>query len=59
MVHRYPRWIRPSGCMKLAVHVRDHYDGDAARVWTERCSDLWTEHFACPTSTALPGFGAR
>ena len=27
------RW--PSGCTTLAVHIRDGYDGDAARVWTD------------------------
>ena len=37
----------------LAVHIRDEYDGDAARVWTEASSgdDLRARLMA------LPGFG--
>jgi hypothetical protein len=37
----------------LAVHIRDEYDGDAARVWTGAAStDDLRERLA-----ALPGFG--
>jgi hypothetical protein len=37
----------------LAVHIRDTYDGDAARVWTEAAdSDELRANLA-----ALPGFG--
>jgi hypothetical protein len=37
----------------LAVHVRDRYDGDAARVWTEAANaDELRANLA-----ALPGFG--
>ena len=34
MVHRYPRSMAKR-VHELAVHVRDRYDGDAARVWTD------------------------
>jgi hypothetical protein len=37
----------------LAVHVRDTYDGDAARVWT----DAADAHALRANLTALPGFG--
>ena len=37
----------------LAVHIRDHYDGDAARVWTDAAdADELRANLA-----ALPGFG--
>ena len=37
----------------LAVHVRDRYDGDAARVWTDAAdSDALRANLI-----ALPGFG--
>jgi uncharacterized HhH-GPD family protein len=51
-IHRFP------GAMArrvhdLAVHVRDRYDGDAARVWTEaEDTDALRANLA-----ALPGFG--
>jgi uncharacterized HhH-GPD family protein len=51
-LHRFP------GAMarrvhELAVHVRDRYDGDAARVWTDAAdSDELRANIA-----ALPGFG--
>jgi uncharacterized HhH-GPD family protein len=51
-IHRFP------GSMALrvhdlAVHVRDHYEGDAARVWTDAAdSDALRANLA-----ALPGFG--
>ena len=37
----------------LAVHVRDHYDGDAARVWTGAADS----HELRANLAALPGFG--
>src|SRR5881409_2526386 len=38
---------------ELALHVRDRYDGDAARVWTDAAdSDELRANIA-----ALPGFG--
>jgi uncharacterized HhH-GPD family protein len=52
-IHRFP------GSMSrrvhdLAVHVRDSYDGDAARVWTDAGdADALRANIA-----ALPGFGA-
>jgi uncharacterized HhH-GPD family protein len=51
-IHRYPgsmaRRVRD-----LAVYVRDQYDGDAARVWTEAAdSEALRANLA-----ALPGFG--
>ncbi len=51
-VHRFPgsmaRRVRA-----LAAHVRDHYDGDAARIWTEaEGSEALRARLA-----ALPGFG--
>src|SRR5204863_1645208 len=51
-IHRFP------GAMArrvhaLAVHLRDHYGGDAARVWTDaEDSDALRANLA-----ALPGFG--
>jgi uncharacterized HhH-GPD family protein len=51
-VHRYPRSMAKR-VHDLAVHVRDHYDGDAARVWTDaEDSDTLRANLA-----ALPGFG--
>ena len=51
-VHRYPGSMA-SRVHDLAVHIRDEYDGDAARVWTEASSsdDLRARLMA------LPGFG--
>ena len=51
-IHRFPgsmsRRVR-----ELAVYVRDRYDGDAARIWTEaKDSDELRANLA-----ALPGFG--
>jgi len=51
-IHRFP------GAMarrvhELAVHVRDRYDGDAARVWT----DATDSHALRANLAALPGFG--
>jgi uncharacterized HhH-GPD family protein len=51
-IHRFP------GSMSrrvhdLAVHVRDRYDGDAARVWNEAANS----HELRTNLAALPGFG--
>jgi uncharacterized HhH-GPD family protein len=52
VIHRYPKSMARR-VHDLAVHVRDHYDGDAARVWTDaRDSDELRANLA-----ALPGFG--
>ena len=37
----------------LAVHVRDHYDGDAARVWTDAADSVALR----ANLEGLPGFG--
>ena len=34
VIHRYPRSMAKR-VHELAVYLRDHYDGDAARVWTD------------------------
>jgi uncharacterized HhH-GPD family protein len=51
-IHRYP--AKMAGRVHdLAVHVRDNYDGDAARVWTDAAdADALRANIA-----ALPGFG--
>jgi len=51
-IHRFP------GAMArrvhdLAVHVRERYDGDAARVWTEAADSVTLR----ANLAALPGFG--
>jgi uncharacterized HhH-GPD family protein len=52
VIHRYPRSMARR-VHELAVHVRDRYDGDAARIWTEAGdSDALRANLA-----ALPGFG--
>jgi uncharacterized HhH-GPD family protein len=51
-IHRFPGSMAQR-VHALAVHVRDHYDGDAARVWTEAPdADALRANLA-----ALPGFG--
>ena len=52
-VHRFPGSM--AGRVRaLAAHVAEHYDGDAARVWTDsRSSEELEANLA-----ALPGFGA-
>ena len=51
-IHRFPGAMAQR-VHDLAVHVRDRYDGDAARVWTEAAdSDALRANLA-----ALPGFG--
>ena len=53
VIHRYPRSMAKR-VHELAVHVRDRYDGDAARVWTDAGDgDELRANLA-----ALPGFGA-
>jgi uncharacterized HhH-GPD family protein len=52
VIHRYPRSMAKR-VHELAVHVRDRYDGDAARIWTEAASaDELRANLL-----ALPGFG--
>jgi uncharacterized HhH-GPD family protein len=51
-IHRFPGSMAQR-VHDLAVHVRDNYEGDAARVWTEAAdSDELRANLA-----ALPGFG--
>jgi len=51
-IHRFPGSMAQR-VHELAVHVRDRYDGDAARVWTDATdSQSLRENLA-----ALPGFG--
>ncbi len=52
-VHRYPGSMAQR-VHDLAVHVRDHYDGDAARVWTDARDAAELK----ANLEALPGFGA-
>ena len=51
-VHRFPGSMARR-VQDLAVHVRDHYDGDAARIWTE-AEDAGALRARL---AALPGFG--
>jgi uncharacterized HhH-GPD family protein len=52
VIHRYPRSMAKR-VHELAVHVRDRYDGDAARVWSEaKDADELRANLL-----ALPGFG--
>jgi uncharacterized HhH-GPD family protein len=51
-IHRFPGSMAKR-VQELAAHVRDRYDGDAARVWTDaRDTDELRANLA-----ALPGFG--
>src|SRR3954454_15553053 len=51
-IHRFPGSMAER-VQALAAHVRDHYGGDAARVWTDAASaDELRANLA-----ALPGFG--
>jgi uncharacterized HhH-GPD family protein len=51
-IHRFPGSMAQR-VHDLAVHVRDRYDGDAARIWTEAAdSEALRANLA-----ALPGFG--
>jgi uncharacterized HhH-GPD family protein len=52
VIHRYPRSMAKR-VHELAVHVRDRYGGDAARVWTDAADvDELRANLL-----ALPGFG--
>jgi uncharacterized HhH-GPD family protein len=51
-VHRYPGSMAKK-VHDLAVHVRDRYDGDAARVWT----DASDSDDLLANIKGLPGFG--
>jgi uncharacterized HhH-GPD family protein len=51
-IHRFPGSMAQR-VHDLAVHVRDRYDGDAARVWT----DAADAHALRANLEALPGFG--
>jgi uncharacterized HhH-GPD family protein len=51
-IHRFPGSMAQR-VHDLAVHVRDEYDGDAARVWTDAAD---TETLRANLA-ALPGFG--
>jgi uncharacterized HhH-GPD family protein len=51
-IHRFPGAMAQR-VQELAIHVRDRYDGDAARIWNDaRDADALRERLA-----ALPGFG--
>jgi uncharacterized HhH-GPD family protein len=51
-IHRFPGSMAQR-VHDLAVHIRDEYDGDAARVWTDAAdTDALRANLA-----ALPGFG--
>ncbi len=52
-VHRFPGSMAKR-VQELAVHVRDRYDGDAARVWADAAG---AEELRANLE-ALPGFGA-
>lgn len=51
-IHRFPGSMAKR-VHDLAVHVEDHYDGDAARVWTDAAD---TSELRANLA-ALPGFG--
>jgi uncharacterized HhH-GPD family protein len=51
-IHRFPGSMAQR-VHDLAVHVRDHYDGDAARVWTDAADSKELR----ANIAALPGFG--
>jgi uncharacterized HhH-GPD family protein len=52
VIHRYPRSMAQR-VHDLAVHVRDRYDGEAARVWTDATDAAQLR----ANLAALPGFG--
>ncbi len=52
-IHRYPGAMAQR-VHDLAVHLQEHYDGDAARVWRDAAD---AEQLRA-NLTALPGFGA-
>jgi uncharacterized HhH-GPD family protein len=51
-IHRFPASMAKR-VHELAVHIRDRYDGDAARVWTDAAD---TDELRANLA-ALPGFG--
>jgi len=51
-IHRYPGSMA-GRVQELAAYIRDNYDGDAARVWT----DATTSDELRANIAALPGFG--
>ena len=51
-VHRFPGAMAKR-VHELAVHVRDRYDGDAARIWTDAADGAELR----ANLAALPGFG--
>jgi uncharacterized HhH-GPD family protein len=51
-IHRFPGSMARR-VQDLAAHVRDHYDGDAARVWTDAADSAELR----ANLSALPGFG--
>jgi uncharacterized HhH-GPD family protein len=52
VIHRYPASMSRR-VQELAVHVRDRYDGEAARVWTDAADAKALR----ANLAALPGFG--
>ncbi|MBV8713003.1 MAG: DNA repair protein, partial [Solirubrobacterales bacterium] len=51
-IHRFPGSMARR-VHDLAVHIRDNYDGDAARVWTDAADSAELR----ANLSALPGFG--
>ena len=51
-VHRFPGAMARR-VQDLAAHIRDHYDGDAGRVWTDAANSAALR----ANLSALPGFG--
>ena len=51
-IHRYPA-VMARRVHDLAVHIRDRYDGDAARVWTDAADATALR----ANLLGLPGFG--
>jgi uncharacterized HhH-GPD family protein len=51
-IHRFPGSMA-ARVHDLAVHIRDEYDGDAARVWTDAADSAALR----ANLSALPGFG--
>ena len=52
VIHRYPRSMAKR-VQQLAVHIRDQYGGEAARVWTDATDAAELR----ANITGLPGFG--
>jgi uncharacterized HhH-GPD family protein len=51
-IHRFPGSMARR-VQDLAAHIRDHYDGDAARVWTDAADATALRS----NLSGLPGFG--